>query len=166
MNIAWSVVGTGDFNGDGKVDILWRHTDGRLLLWFMDGTTFVRSFLLNNGTAVNTAWSVVGTGDFNRDGKVDILWRHTDGRLLVWFMNGTTFVRSFLLNNGTAVNTAWSVVGTADFMRDGNTDILWRHTDGRLLIWYMSGTTFSHSKLLNSGNPVDLAWNVVGAYVP
>jgi len=166
VNTAWSVVGTGDFNGDGKVDILWRHTDGRLLLWFMDGITFVRSFSLNNGIAVNTAWSVAGTGDFNGDGKVDILWRHADGRLLVWFMNGTTFVRSFLLNNGTSVNTAWSVVGTADFMRNGNADILWRHTDGRLLIWYMSGTTFSYSKLLNGGNPVDLAWNVVGAFVP
>jgi len=31
----------GDFNGDGKADILWRHTSGVLALWFMNGTTII-----------------------------------------------------------------------------------------------------------------------------
>jgi FG-GAP repeat len=29
---AWSVVGTADFNGDGKGDILWRDTAGNLAM--------------------------------------------------------------------------------------------------------------------------------------
>jgi hypothetical protein len=31
----------------------------------------------------------VGVGDFNGDAKADILWRHTDGSIAIWLMNGT-----------------------------------------------------------------------------
>jgi hypothetical protein len=33
---------SGDFDGDGKGDLLWRHASGALYIWLMDGTT-VRS---------------------------------------------------------------------------------------------------------------------------
>ena len=29
--------GTGDFDGDGKSDILWQHSDGTPAIWLMDG---------------------------------------------------------------------------------------------------------------------------------
>jgi hypothetical protein len=37
-------------------------------------------------------WQIVGTGDFNGDGQVDILWRYngSGGANAVWYMNGTT----------------------------------------------------------------------------
>ena len=36
----WSIVDThGDYNGDGKSDLLWRHTDGTVSTWLMDGAT-------------------------------------------------------------------------------------------------------------------------------
>jgi len=29
----------GDFDGDGKADLVWRHTDGTTYLWRMNGLT-------------------------------------------------------------------------------------------------------------------------------
>jgi hypothetical protein len=41
MNVpsSWSIVGIGDFNGDGFTDILWRDTGGNVAIWFMNGST-------------------------------------------------------------------------------------------------------------------------------
>jgi hypothetical protein len=36
----YHIVGTGDYNGDTKADILWHHaTRGEVWVWLMDGTT-------------------------------------------------------------------------------------------------------------------------------
>ena len=50
--------------------------------------------VLASGGAVATlpaVWQIQGTGDFNGDGKSDILWRNTtSGEVDIWHMNGTT----------------------------------------------------------------------------
>src|SRR6266542_3776884 len=33
----WHIQGTGDFNGDGNSDVLWRHDSGQVYFWQMDG---------------------------------------------------------------------------------------------------------------------------------
>ena len=38
--------------------------------------------------AVDKNWRIAATGDFNGDHKTDILWRHTNGALRIWNMNG------------------------------------------------------------------------------
>src|SRR5262249_32524122 len=35
---AWQAVASGDFNGDGNADILWRHTSGLVVAYLMNGT--------------------------------------------------------------------------------------------------------------------------------
>src|SRR5215475_4051733 len=80
----WSVVGTGDFDGDTRADILWRNTDGSLAEWRMNGSNVVSSgFVTSAGTPVkpDSSWSVAGIGDFNGDNRRDVLWRNTDGSL-------------------------------------------------------------------------------------
>jgi Ca2+-binding RTX toxin-like protein len=132
---SWRVVGTGDFNGDGRFDILWRNEDGRLTNWLgrADG-----GFANNDGTAMSTvatSWRVAGTGDFNGDGRFDILWRNEDGRLTNWLGRADG---GFTNNDGTAMSTvptSWQVVGTGDFNGDGRDDLLWRNADGRLSSW-------------------------------
>jgi len=57
-------------------DILWIDTSGDAAIWFMNGTTVTSGVGLGTVTPV---WSIVATGDFNGDGKGDILWRDTSG---------------------------------------------------------------------------------------
>ena len=82
------MIGSGDFTGNGKSDILWQNTDGQAAIWLMNGATPTSEPLV--ATNPGPDWHVVGTGDFNGDGKSDILWQNTDGQAAIWLMNGTT----------------------------------------------------------------------------
>ena len=38
----------------------------------------------------STDWTIAGVGDFDGNGKADILWRNTtSGAVAIWLMNGT-----------------------------------------------------------------------------
>jgi ELWxxDGT repeat protein len=168
----WSVAGFGDFNGDGVADVLWRNTSGELTAWLMNGSTIAASAdLTSNGVAVrpDATWSVVGTGDFNGDGKADILWRNsTSGEVTEWLMNGATVVSGGdVTSNGVAVapDATWSVAGIGDFNADGQKDILWRKTDGTLAAWDMNGAAIASSGVLTSGGVAvkpDATWSIAG----
>jgi len=146
-----------DFNGDGKSDIFWRHSDGSVAAWLMDGTQTLAMSLLGSGP-VEQAWQVESIADFNGDGKSDIFWRHSDGSVATWLMNGTQTLAMSLLGSG-PVEQAWQVMDIADFNGDGKSDIFWRHSDGSVATWLMNGTQTLAMSLLGSG-PVEQAWQV------
>ena len=62
----WKIAGTGDFNGDGHDDILWRNDNGQSANWVMDDGSH-RSAPTPSARAP-TNWHIAGTGDFNGDG--------------------------------------------------------------------------------------------------
>ncbi|MBZ5616745.1 MAG: VCBS repeat-containing protein, partial [Acidobacteriia bacterium] len=117
---------TGDFNGDGKTDILHavENTDyANVWLSNGDGTFKVTSFSPWPGYAIpNGVWL---TGDFNGDGKTDVLHAVQDTDYAnVWLSNGdgTFKVTSFSPWSGYAIpNGIWMA---GDFNGDGKTDIL------------------------------------------
>ncbi len=158
-NPSWQISGTGDFNGDGKVDILWRNLlEGRNKLWFLDGDAIIG----NTGIQAldNKSMRIAGTGDFNGDGKVDILWRnYSTGSNEVWYMNGVVRTGSALLLELTDLN--WQVAAVGDFNGDTKPDILWRrYTDGANMIWYMDGITRIGTENITTRS--DLTWRIVG----
>jgi hypothetical protein len=69
----------------------------------MNGTTSVGWGLIVSD-AGNAAWTVAGVGDFNGDGKADILWQNTStGMVTMWLMNGTSMTNwAIILNTGNA----------------------------------------------------------------
>jgi hypothetical protein len=80
------VAGTGDFDADGKSDIVWRDNSGNTAVWLMSGANIVTAAGLGN---IPNPWSIAQTGDYNGDGKSDLLWRDAAGDTYMWFMNGT-----------------------------------------------------------------------------
>jgi hypothetical protein len=150
----WTIVGSGDFDGDGKSDILWRNGDGRLAIWLMNGMAQKSSAVI---ATVTTNWTIVGTGDFDGDGKADILWRNDDGRLAIWLMNGMTQNSSAVI---ATVSTDWTIAGSGDFDGDGKSDILWRNSNGQLAIWLMNGMAQKSSAVVAT---VSTDWTIVGS---
>jgi hypothetical protein len=87
---AWTIVGTGDFDGDGVSDILWReNTAGGVGMWLMNNNGTIKS-LAGVGSLPIATWSVAETGDFDGDGKSDVLWYASSGGVGLWLMNGAT----------------------------------------------------------------------------
>ncbi|MDO9041560.1 MAG: FG-GAP-like repeat-containing protein [Desulfocapsaceae bacterium] len=156
----WKVVGRGDFNGDSKPDILWRNTlTGANKVWYMDGNIRLGQVPILPIVA-DQKWKIVGTGDFNGDGKSDILWRNsTTGQNKVWYMNKIIYSGSGSI--ATVPGSAWIIAGTGDFNGDGKSDILWKNTStGAVLVWYMNGVTFVGSGTTTS--ETDKNWKIVG----
>jgi hypothetical protein len=56
----WSIVQTGDYNGDGFSDILWKDDTGNLKAWFMQGTTVAKTQTLGN---IGLEWTVQSLND-------------------------------------------------------------------------------------------------------
>jgi ELWxxDGT repeat protein len=167
---SWSVAGVGDFDGDTRSDILWRNTDGTLVDWSMNGASITSSAPVASGGAAvkpDASWSVAGIGDFNGDGRKDILWRNSSGEVSAWLMNGSAIASSGDITSGGAAvrpDASWSVAGIGDFNHDGDADVLWRKSDGSLAIWLMNGTTITGGGSITSGGATvtpDASWHVV-----
>jgi len=85
---AWKLAGTGDLDGDGTDDLIWRNTrDGRTSVYYIEEGKLRDSALI---TTVNVAWELAKVEDFDGDGKVDFLWRNTSqgGRNIIHLMDG------------------------------------------------------------------------------
>jgi hypothetical protein len=128
----WHVQGYADFNGDGKLDILWQSDSGQVVIWLTNETSYITGGVV--GT-VDPSWHIKGTGDFNKDGKSDILLQNDNGDVVIWFIDGTGYV------GGVYVGYAggYHVVGTGDFDVDGKSDILFQNDDGDVVIWEVDG---------------------------
>jgi len=85
--VGFEVVGVGEFNGDGRVDILACDLGtGTLGGYLMNGFQVLGVQLLG---AVGLDFTVLGGGDLNGDGRADIVFPRTSGGLLAaYLVNG------------------------------------------------------------------------------
>jgi hypothetical protein len=155
--LVFALVGAHDFNADSRSDVVWRHVDGDVALWLMNGTQMTPGPVYG---PIPSVWSIVGQRDFNGDGNADVLWRDTSGNVAIWEMNGTTILNansSYVAN----VATNWNIVGTGDFNDDSMGDLLWQDTSGNVAIWEMKGTTVLNQ---NSSFVANVAsqWSIKG----
>ncbi len=101
--------------------------------------------------------------DFDGDGRGDLLWRNTtSGRLSVWNLDGSFRRGGTLVESASFPSAAWTVVSTADFDRDGDSDILWRNgNSGRLALWTMTGSVHNGGQIAD-GLPI-ADWDLAGS---
>ncbi|MFO1474716.1 MAG: VCBS repeat-containing protein [Lysobacterales bacterium] len=192
---------SGDYNGDGKSDILWRNaTTGANSIWLSansatkqavatvsDTTCYGRFRRLHRRWArrhpvaqqrhrcefagrrptstlkqvlaegARRRWKVAGSGDYNGDGKSDILWRNaTTGADSIWLSANSATKQAV----ATISDTTWQVAGSGDYTGDGRADILWRNSvTGANSLWPSANQSL---KQVLTAQP-DLAWSVVGS---
>ncbi|MFH7242842.1 MAG: FG-GAP-like repeat-containing protein [Spirulina sp.] len=156
LSVEFSIKPQNDFDGDGKSDILWRHNNGQVATWLINGSALKDGALISS--PVGSEWQIKGSGDFDGDGKTDAVWQHSNGQVVVWLMNGLS------LKTGAAVHTPlgseWKLEGTGDFDGDGKADILWRHNNGQVVNWLMDGANIKGGGNIHS--PVGSEWQIKG----
>ena len=108
----WEGVGMGDFDGNGCADVLWRKAStGELAATFFDAGQ--PTALLKFGPqSVQTRREVVGSGDYDGDGRTDLLIRLRKSKTLtVWTLNGAR-VKS--KDSVADLETGWLPVGVGE----------------------------------------------------
>jgi serralysin len=99
-----------DFNGDGRSDVLWRNSlSGDVTNWLSQPNG---GFVGNTQYAYNNSsseWHIVGTGDFNGDGRDDILWRNDNGRVTNWLGNANGGFAGNIANAESHADNSWLV---------------------------------------------------------
>ena len=135
----WDRFLTGDFNGDGRGDVVARNADGTWWVSLTDINKQPQAASSWGSWATGTTWGDYQVADFDADGKADLAARNTAGEWWVWRSTGSALDPKLwgTWDNG----TTWSNVVSADFNRDGRADIAGRNSLGQWFVARSTGTT-------------------------
>jgi len=150
----WRFQDTGDFNADGKADVLWRHdNDGQVVLWTMNGSQITNN---QSVATIGNEWHNEGVGDFTGDGRADVLWHNDNGQVALWTMNGAQITGNQLV---ATVGANWHFQGLLDANGDGKSDVLLRDSGGQVVLWTMDGAQITNNQSVAN---LGLDWNIQG----
>ena len=132
---------SGDFDGDGKVDLIVGNQSGTNRLYFNTGTNqqpfnFANSFELVN----NEATSVLAAADVDNDGDLDLIEGANNSPIQVFLSNGTSspFNGVTAIQVGSAQNV--TSLAVADVDNDGDIDIVDGSETGQSRLFRNNGT--------------------------
>ncbi|MGM7697415.1 FG-GAP repeat domain-containing protein [Microbacterium sp. A84] len=128
-----------DYDGDHQPDIIAKAANGDLLLYRGNGS----GGWAGNATKIGSNWSKIDAGfyagDFDGDGKGDIIARAKDGTL--WLYPTTGAGRWGTARQiGHGWNKMTGIFSPGDFDGDGKADVLARTGDGLLYLYRGNGT--------------------------
>jgi hypothetical protein len=155
-----TLITTGDFNGDGVTDLVWKLADGRVLLQLQDASGGVSSQGIIGGGNGNT-WSIVAAADYSGDGKSDLIWWNSvNGNYHMWHMDGLKASKTAFISRGAS---DWKLVpsnGRFDVNGSGRTDLLWTNTQtGVSVVWLLDQGGFLPQQVLRLGSSA--VWEIV-----
>jgi hypothetical protein len=154
-DLDWQVAGTGDVDGDGKAEIVWRNaTTGANAIWrSMDinaNVPFSGAYI----ASVSVDWRIAGLGDFNGDRRSDVLWHNaaTGGNVVWW--SSESAAGQWLYSTA----PEWTPAAIADIDGDLSYDLIWRNCQsGANYVW--KGADAARGSYLPTVS--NLSWHVV-----
>ena len=151
----------GDFNNDGKRDVIARKTaDGSLWLFPGDGSGGFAS-AVNLGSGWNAFTRIFSPGDFTGDGKPDVLATKPDSS--IWRFTNTGGALSAGVQFAGLGWAAYDVFSPGDFSGDGKGDVLARNnTNGTLWMWTGTGAGTVNAGVQIAGSGWDAYSQVFG----
>ncbi|MFO1413377.1 MAG: FG-GAP-like repeat-containing protein [Burkholderiales bacterium] len=136
-----------DFTGDDFHDVLWRDATGVNASWNYTGAA-VGSYTTNFLPGVDTSWQIKARGDFDRDGRTDVVWFHpSDGLVAIWIMGSASSISSVAFPASVGGGGNWQLLGAGDFDGDGTDDLVWRDTStNEIRVWFMHNAAIAQSQ--------------------
>jgi hypothetical protein len=123
------LAGTGDFDGDGKSDLLFRDASTRqLLIWYMNGSTVEQTYTPNIAAQL-----VRGIGDIDGDGHADLIYSATTSTpglystqldVVYFHARGNCYDDAAF---GSLPNSQWRIEQISDANTDGHAEIYVRN---------------------------------------
>ena len=160
-----TIMGVGDFNGDGRDDIVWRNMGtGAVSISLMDGVR-ITQWLSVGVTPIPLNVKLEGIGDFDGNGRADMLWRNqASGRAVMSYHNTDGSVLSWpVVSNYIALSTAALKVG--DINGDGKSDVVWRNmSTGNVVISLMNGNIPSWRSVSSTPIALNVALEAIGDF--
>jgi hypothetical protein len=126
----WTMLGCGDFDGDGKDSVLMSLYGGLFYSVELDGT------LTALGSLNWSGWEFGAVGDFAGDGKDDVVLYHKELGCVVLLADGNADAWTSL---GQIDGSDWAIVGAFDSDGDGKDDLLVRQISTEMMGAYSGG---------------------------
>lgn len=175
----WRARATGDFNGDTKPDIVFQHdTTGDVFVCYVTSTaewalptasSITGRYLLSEakqGFKVYP-WIVRGSGDFNGDGQMDLVFQNNDtSDVYTTYLSSTgewnyglgRYIYSTAHQGASA--GSWQIKASGDFNNDGFPDLTFQNGNSKdIFIIYLTNNTSEWNQgtmggryLISSGN--------------
>jgi hypothetical protein len=135
--LGWMFKGTGDFNHDGKMDILFQNAiSGAVGFWAMNGRSVTGWQTMGQPAAGFLASAV---GDMNKDGSPDVLFQNIlTGEIRAWMWDN---VRARVISDQKIGQPAlgWKIRSAGDLDHDGYSDLLLYSLTHKYALWFWDG---------------------------
>jgi hypothetical protein len=148
-----------DVNRDGRSDVVYRNAStGQIYRLLANGLT------LSSGEYVykepDTAWDIVGDGDFDGDGRADLVYRNriTGSVAILNFLRGRVSARIVYEEP----SPSWRIAAIIDIDDDGYSDLVWHNaTTGQVYVLLMRYSALKAQGL--AYQEPNTNWNIVAA---